>query len=147
MEIAEQVMADTIVEVLERAAYLFVTPSSDEDKPFVALWFKAQCAFTKPVSGRVYIAVEPVLAFEIAENMLGDEIDHQDGITAARDALGEVLNMACGRLGDHLLTSGLDYSLPSVIETSILGTGARNRMRFQSESGHALEFGWEPANA
>jgi CheY-specific phosphatase CheX len=109
-------LAAVFGEVIETQAFMFAEPAkTDELAPPGNGLLVARMKFSGPLSGRLTLSVPRRLAVELAANVLGIEADAV-AETRAQDALGELLNVACGRFVTELAGEGpvFDLSVPKV---------------------------------
>jgi len=92
-----QAMEIVSVRILEDAAFLFVEPLAEEDKPDPD-WIPtgAELGWSGPTRGTMRIWTDPDFLVLLAANMLGIEEDDTAAAKAGPDALREVLNMIVG---------------------------------------------------
>ena len=101
---------EVVCQVLEQTAFMFPEmPDPDEGMTFDGFEFvEARLSFSGDRSGEVMMIVPVDFCAELAENMLGEEIDEVDPESRSLDALKESLNIVAGQLltrifGDELI--------------------------------------------
>lgn len=90
----------TLQQVFEQVAFMF-PESPPEDEPFPAPdgpLVIARIEYSGPSRGVVALAAPESICAEIAANALGIDPDDREAGGIAHDALGELLNVCCGRL-------------------------------------------------
>lgn len=118
----EQAIQDarqTILESLESAAYMFA--DAEDTEPISSSetlnWLGWKIGFHGPSSGNMEIYMPPELGKKTAANMLGIESE-SISTEILNDAMGEVLNISCGRfLTEHFGDNPVfDISAPIALE-------------------------------
>lgn len=118
MQPDRDIITGTLREVFEQVAFMF-PESPPEDEPYPAPGgpaVVAQIDYTGPWHGSLILAAPESMCPEIAANALGVDPDDSAAGSNAHDALGELLNVCCGRLltslaGEHPV---FNLSIPSV---------------------------------
>lgn len=85
--------------VIEQLAFMFAEPAAKDelpapDGPWVAVGMK----FAGALEGRLRLAVPMSICADLAENILGADLDCEQAEAKAMDALKEVLNVTCGNI-------------------------------------------------
>lgn len=116
MEASKELLNQSVADVLERFAFMFVEPAGSDDVPTpVEAFREAALSFTGPWKGRVVLAATEPFCIQLAANVLGLE---EGNITdeAGNDALKELLNVI---VGEYLEKSAgrepvFDLSIPEI---------------------------------
>lgn len=95
-EVAE-VLARTLSQVLEEAAFLFAEPSEDPP-PLAGAVLQARLSFMGDHEGELVLAAGPELCATLAANLLGEDEGGAATTGDDEDAVGELLNMVAGAL-------------------------------------------------
>lgn len=89
--------------VIERFAFMYAEPAEKDQVPAPAEErLLARMTFTGGVEGAMAVAAPLSLCEEMAANILGGELDPHELRMMHADALGELLNMACGHVATLL---------------------------------------------
>lgn len=93
-----QVLLEVSTQVFETSAFMAVYPPEvtnlDGEFPQMA----ASISFAGPATGRLILAVSPIILSPLATSMLGLDITDDVSEDGQTDALLEVLNMMCGNV-------------------------------------------------
>ncbi len=116
MEEYKELLIQSVADVLERFAFMFVEPSGMDEVPAPEEEFReASLSFTGPRKGQVFLAAPESFCIHLAANVLGLE---EGNITdeAGNDALKELLNVI---VGEYLEKSAgrepvFDLSIPEI---------------------------------
>ena len=86
-----------VIGILQEAAFVFAEPTEkrapDEREVLVA-----RLGFDGPTSGEMLLSCSPIVATDLAANLLGIEPDDPDAEARGGDAIGEMLNIVGGAL-------------------------------------------------
>lgn len=118
MQPDRELITGTLQEVFEQVAFMF-PESPPDDEPFPAPdgpTVMARIEFSGPWRGVLSLAAPESVCAEIAANALGVDPDDREAGDIAHDALGELLNVCCGRLLTDMAGEEpvFDLALPSV---------------------------------
>jgi hypothetical protein len=114
-------LAQTIAQILEDAAFIFVEPTdmvAPDEAPLVVA--RVEVFGMAPAS--LVLAVPPSMGVEIAANLLGAEPDDPDAGARAADAVGEILNMMSGALSARCSTDGKPWTFGTPVTTTAAGS-------------------------
>jgi len=123
MEIANKhAFLEVLSEILEQFAFVFVEEEPGPvDPPGDGSPLLAEIDFSSTSrSGRLVMAASPSLCAEVAQNVLGEEDQSHLPEDARRNALQEVVNIACGNLLARLYGTEemFELSVPTCQEIS-----------------------------
>lgn len=95
----KDLLADVFCDMLEKLAFMFaeVVEENDLDTP-PSPSLRATIAFQGPTSGELIVTMPEESCVEIAQNMLGEDVDDESRLSKATDALSELVNVVCGHL-------------------------------------------------
>jgi len=116
----EAVMA--VVNALEAMAFISPGPADEPTAPAAPVL--ASIVFAGPVNGRLELIADASLGCTIACNLLGITADDPQAGERGRDALREVLNVACGLLLPSLQDGSADRFQMMLPELHEAGTQA-----------------------
>lgn len=104
---------EVFLDIVEKLAFMFGDPCDMADMPTGdGLWCRASIRFHGDVSGTVSLSVPEELCLEIAENILGMDMDDvEDELEVGRDSVKEMLNVVCGHVVPVLQGEGSDMWL------------------------------------
>ena len=104
---------EVFLDVVEKLAFMFGDPCDVSELPSDGgIWSRASIRFHGGVSGVVSLSVPDDLCLEIAENILGMDMDEvEDELELGRDSLKEMLNVICGHVVPVLQGEGTDVWL------------------------------------
>lgn len=114
------VMGETVVEVLQEAAFVFAEPmeeaTTDHSSKLVA-----KLDFTGPSSGQMFLTCSRNLATDFAANLLGIEPDDPEAESKGGDAVGEMLNIVGGALLARWfgVSGEFEMGVPNVTELGV----------------------------
>ena len=101
-QIFNESLTESVVDVLEKVAFLFPMPVEQEVKNGLNVDdvndISIGIQFEGYVPGKVLLCIPKLLTIEIAANMLGISEDDDDVVEKSLDATKEVLNIICGNL-------------------------------------------------
>jgi hypothetical protein len=92
-----EVLASTLAQVLEEAAFLFAERSEDPP-PLGDTVLQARLSFMGDHEGELVLAAAPELCATLAANLLGEDEGGAAATGDDEDAVGELLNMVAGAL-------------------------------------------------
>jgi CheY-specific phosphatase CheX len=94
------ILNDVVCQVLEQTAFVFPDKAAKPDDVSFEEWdfVKAQLSFRGDRNGEVIMVVPIVFSGELAENMLGEDVDATDNDENRYDALNEIINIIAGQL-------------------------------------------------
>ncbi|MFH1420197.1 MAG: chemotaxis protein CheX [Planctomycetota bacterium] len=84
-------------EVLANLAFMFTEDEQAEPSPG-DLWFETTISYTGPHAGTLRLHCPAPFAKLLAANLLGVELNEDDGFDEAEDAVKEFMNIVCGQL-------------------------------------------------
>lgn len=85
-------------ETLENVAFMFAEPLDEASDGGGQPLLKADISFDGPESGTLSVTLPETMAAELAANSLGVEPDDEEAVSQGKDAVGEMLNVFCGKL-------------------------------------------------
>lgn len=116
----KETLQEVLIEIFEQFAFVFVEESDDGDPPDDGPLL-AEIAFSSPShSGRLILAASRSLCLEVAQNVLGEEEQENLPWNASRNALQEMVNIACGNVLARLYGTKekFELSVPRCLEIS-----------------------------
>ena len=97
MAVDPHALSETIEELLERMAFLFLDPAEEDDfDDFDGPMSHARVAFSGEMQGSLDVYMADEKAAELAANMLGEDDADDIGEEERADALRELANVICG---------------------------------------------------
>ena len=116
----QEIASVIFLDITERLAFMFGDPvMKDEFVPEDVSWSQASIRFTGDMEGSLTLTVPHMLCFEIAANILGEEIGDLQDIMISEDALKEMLNVVTGHVVPGLQGEDQYFTL-SIPEYSVL---------------------------
>ena len=99
MYFGQEIASVIFLDITERLAFMFGDPvAKDEFVQEDLSWSQAGISFSGELSGRISLTVPHMLCFEIAANILGEEVGDLQDIMMSEDALKEMLNVVTGHV-------------------------------------------------
>jgi len=93
-----KILSDSLMEIMEAMAFMFVAPAPKGDTLLVdGNYLQSKIEFWGEIEGSIKISAEEALCIELASNILGMEPQDPDCADKAKDALKETVNTVCGR--------------------------------------------------
>jgi CheY-specific phosphatase CheX len=119
--ILDNVLGSVCTLILEELAFLFCEPqdAATFDHNQIKDAHVSYLTFTGPRDGRIEIAAGQNLCLLLSSNMLGIEPEEEDASTCAADALGEALNVICGRFLTEAYGEEVVFSLSAPVKGSV----------------------------
>lgn len=89
-------LTEVVCNVLSELAFMVTDDERPEAKPG-RVWVQSEITYHGPLSGRLSCWCTHEFATRLAANLLGIESESGEAGQAARDAVGEFLNVLCGQ--------------------------------------------------
>lgn len=113
----QQQIAEVLAEVLQNLAFMFADPATPDELPAsLNDVLEARVSYRGSKQGTLTLLAPQALAGALAANVLGIEPDDPKAREGALDAVGELMNIAMGRLLTELegCTAVFDLTPPEV---------------------------------
>ena len=113
----KEVLTEVFCDVLEKQAFMFAEPATEEDIPKnITNCITTKVNFYGDKSGMLFFTVPTSMSRQLAANMIGLDIEDIETDDQAYDSLRETLNIICGNLLTELF--GVDMAIsPTIPET------------------------------
>ena len=142
----KNILLEVLTEIFEEFAFVFLEEESDDGAPPDDDALLAEIGFSSSRrSGKLILAASRSLCSEVAENVLGEEDQENLPWNASRNALQELVNIACGNILARLYGTkeNFELSVPSCLEIS----AEQWRRRLGGEGAIFLSAEGEPIGA
>ncbi len=119
------VLEEVFSDVLEQTAFMFTDELSQDNLDMASLhdtdFIQAFITFTGPFNGLISITFPEDLCYELAANILGEELNSELVRSEGQGAVGELLNVVCGQFLTTVEDEKLvfDLSVPLIEDFNI----------------------------